>query len=90
MNQLAFQPLSNPRVSWYQPAVLPATIASELITTYQGQGLTWEHVLLDLHSGRILGQPGVWLYDAAALLLLFLALSGFIMWYQRYLKRNRR
>ena len=47
-------------------------------------GLPLERVLLDLHSGRIFGEAGVWLVDAAALLFLLLAGSGLWLWGRRH------
>lgn len=41
-----------------------------------GRGLTWERILLDLHSGRLFGRLGPLFVDAVALLLLALAASG--------------
>ncbi len=38
-----------------------------------------EHVLLDLHTGRVLGRPGPWVADLAALGLCLLAASGIAM-----------
>jgi len=49
--------------------------------------LHWERVLLDLHSGRLFGAVGVWVFDVAALLFIFLALSGVWVWAG---KRNTR
>lgn len=42
--------------------------------------LHWERILLDLHSGRLFGSAGVWVFDGAALLFIFLALSGVWVW----------
>jgi uncharacterized iron-regulated membrane protein len=54
-----------------------------LRSAWRGTGLSLERVLLDLHSGRILGEAGVWLVDAAALLFLLLAGSGVWLWGRR-------
>jgi hypothetical protein len=43
--------------------------------------LSWERVLLDLHSGRLGGRLGVWLMDFAGLMLCLLGLSGVTMWW---------
>ncbi len=43
--------------------------------------LSWERLLLDLHSGRIMGRAGVMLADIAGLLLCTLGLSGVAMWW---------
>lgn len=50
------------------------------------QWLTWERVLLDLHSGRLFGSAGVWLMDLVAVLLACIAFSGVTMW---WLRRHR-
>ena len=47
----------------------------------QAQWLSWERLLLDLHSGRVFGRPGVWLVDGVGVLLGGLALSGVGMWW---------
>lgn len=39
-----------------------------------------EQLLLDLHSGRLFGQLGVWAMDIVALLLIVLSVTGFIAW----------
>jgi uncharacterized iron-regulated membrane protein len=51
--------------------------------TYRGVGLPLERVMLDLHSGRILGRAGVYLVDTAAVLFLLLAISGVWLWARR-------
>ena len=53
-------------------------------------GITRERVLLDLHSGRLFGDWGVWLVDLSAILMVFLALSGSLTWaLRRWRKRSR-
>ncbi len=68
---------------WSAPTVIDADLERALLEQYRGHGLPVERVLLDLHSGRILGQWGVWLIDLVALLLLILAVSGTWMWIHR-------
>lgn len=58
------------------------------LTNDTSTGLDWQKVIQDLHSGRIFGKLGVYVYDVAAVVLLFLSLSGFWLWYSR--RRNRR
>lgn len=70
-------------VNWGQPQPLPDLYYQQLLATQMSVTLSWEKVIQDLHSGRILGSFGVWLIDLSALFLLFLSLSGFILWYQR-------
>ena len=74
----------NPQtIQWKQVTPIPEILYSSLVKHYRGEVLPIERVLLDLHSGRILGRYGVWVMDAAAVLLILLALSGFWMWFRR-------
>lgn len=66
---------------------LPESLRAELATRYRGTAITWERVLLDVHSGRLLGKVGVYLADAAAILLLLLAITGIVVWWQRRASR---
>jgi uncharacterized iron-regulated membrane protein len=70
-------------VAWAEAAPLDEGLARALRDTWRGSGLSLERVLLDVHSGRILGEAGVWLVDAAALLFLLLAGSGLWLWGRR-------
>ncbi len=45
------------------------------------QWLSWERLLLDLHSGRLFGRFGVLWMDAIGVLLITLASSGVAMWW---------
>jgi len=47
---------------------------------YRSRLLTWERVLLDVHSGRIWGKFGPLFSDLIALLLIMLSFSGIYMW----------
>ncbi len=67
-------------LSWVGPSAPPAPLRAEILRQYRGEGLSWERLLLDLHSGRILGKAGVYLVDAAAILLLLIALGGVWVW----------
>ncbi len=44
--------------------------------------LTWERVLLDIHSGRFFGTFGPWFMDLVALSLIIMAISGIYLWQQ--------
>lgn len=52
-------------------------------------GLPLERILLDLHSGRLLGHYGPFFMDAAALILAMLALSGIWMQWRSWRQRRR-
>ena len=83
INRLTWREREDIEVSWTTATALPEPLRAELLRLYRGKGLTLERVLLDLHSGRILGRYGVYLIDVAALLFVILAISGAWMWYKR-------
>lgn len=60
------------------PPKLAATIAQHAV----GHELIWERVLLDVHAGRLLGRLGTLVMDLAAIVLLFLAISGLVIWFK--------
>ncbi len=82
-NFLDWQHIDVSGVPWITSQTLPAPVYQRLATEYRGHDLTLERTLLDLHSGRILGDGGVWLMDAAALAMLLLSLSGAWVWWRR-------
>lgn len=69
--------------SWSQSRPLPDHLVADLLKLYRGKGLPLERVILDLHSGRLLGAGGVYLVDLAAILFVLLAFSGIWMWTRR-------
>lgn len=80
----------NEGIQWSQPAVLTETDRNRLREAYRGRGLSLERVILDLHSGRILGEYGIYLMDAAAIALLWLSMSGLWVWWRRRIKQAQK
>lgn len=89
----------NEDIAWAKKIRLSDSKMTVLMDSFRGRGLTLERVLLDLHSGRIFGEYGVYLMDAAAVALLWLSGSGFWVWWgfrqkqkqkRHYQKRHRR
>ena len=70
-------------IGWSVPSLMPESIKNDLIKYFHGEGVTIEHVLLDVHNGRILGSVGVWLLDLLGVLLTVLSLTGIWMWLRR-------
>ena len=66
--------------NWILDSPLPEQIEQSVLEAYRGTGLPLERIILDLHSGRIVGTWGPYLMDAAAIVLLILAISGFYNW----------
>ncbi|MBN1378245.1 MAG: PepSY domain-containing protein [Gammaproteobacteria bacterium] len=80
-----------------QPDWIKATIAPDHIRRFaqdhnMKHQISWERLLLDLHSGRLFGRYAVWIMDAAAIGLLFLSCSGCWLWIQsrRKYKQHRK
>ncbi|MCA6062665.1 PepSY domain-containing protein [Thalassolituus marinus] len=75
---------------WAMWQSLPAADSQRLSQSIPLPGISRERVLLDLHSGRLFGDWGVWLVDLSAILMVFLALSGSLTWaLRRWRKRSR-
>lgn len=70
-------------VRWATPSPLDPRLKSALQNHFREEVLPVERVILDLHSGRFFGQLGPWVFDAAALLLILLSLSGTWIWLKR-------
>ncbi len=75
-------------VVWSRPHPAPPALVQDLAQRYRSHILSIERVILDLHSGRILGSWGVFVVDAAALLFCFLGISGGWLWFGRSRKRK--
>ena len=71
------------QVVWSKSENLPATLEQEILCSYRGDGLTLERMVLDLHSGRIAGDLGVFVMAVVAFLFLLLAAMGVWMWARR-------
>lgn len=82
LDQLKSRPVQMTRTNWVDSATLPLKLKSWVVADYQNYRLSWERVLLDLHSGRLFGSWGVYLVDLFALMLLFLGVSGWVVWWR--------
>lgn len=80
----------NEDIEWTEEYTLSEGEYQQLLIAYRGSGLKLERVILDLHSGRIFGQYGVYLMDAAAIALLWLSLSGLWVWSSRRRKMRKK
>jgi hypothetical protein len=68
--------------TWSVASPAPETLQQEIAKAYRGDGLSLERVLLDLHSGRIFGPVGTFVYDLLAVCLGFLSISGLVLWFR--------
>jgi acyl carrier protein len=74
---------------WSSATAPPEGLEKLLISTDKGKGLPWERVILDLHSGRIFTLAGVYFMDLVAVLLIFLSVTGVLMWVKRGKARRK-
>lgn len=74
---------------WSDSATIPKDLYQNILELYRGKGLNLERVILDLHSGRLLGDWGIYFTDFIAILMIFLASSGFWIWGMRIIKKNK-
>jgi hypothetical protein len=73
---------------WVAPDRPPEEFLQQIREHNLSHEITWERLLLDMHSGRVLGAWGVYLMDLAAVAMLLLAFSGFWVWFQRRPQRQ--
>jgi uncharacterized iron-regulated membrane protein len=62
------------------PAKLAGDKTAAIQKDYGASLLSWERFILDIHSGRVLGNMGVFLVDLMAILFVFMALTGVWIW----------
>ncbi len=72
---------TNDKVRWSAPGNLPDKWSAGISGTTPELNL--ERLILDLHSGRVLGQWHTLFLDLLGVLLLLLAVGGIRMWYAR-------
>lgn len=82
MQLLALEPATSD-IAWSESVQPEDEQLRQLGNATSGQIISWERVLSDLHSGRILPTVGRYLFDLAALCLLYLCISGVFLWFRR-------
>jgi len=80
LDALSFAEAAHAEVQWSTAQSLPSELVARLAPFAAGDSITLERVLLDIHSGRILGRWGVYLVDVMAGLFVLLAVTGVIAW----------
>ncbi len=80
---LHWAPYTGPHPVWAAPSKIPLDLHRNIQQHNLNQEISWERLVLDLHSGRLFGQYGVYLMDISAIAMLLLAMSGVWLWLQR-------
>ena len=70
-------------VQWSVATELPKDDLAILQELYRGRGLSFERIILDLHSGKILARVGPILMDVVGGVFILLSLRGLAMWLGR-------
>ena len=83
IDMIAWRANHDDGVTWPERQTAPKAIQDTLLESYRGTGLPWERVLLDLHSGRLIGSFGPYVMDGAAIILLLLSATGVYNWVRR-------
>lgn len=76
----SFTALNGTEPAWSVATPLPPALVAQLAPQAAGDAITLERLVLDIHSGRILGHWGVYWMDGVAVLMVLLALTGLKAW----------
>jgi len=79
-------------IDWSEPLAEDSVVNERESIALQARSshLTWERVLLDIHSGRFFGSLGPWFMDLVALALIIMSLSGIYIWQQQKPKKSKK
>lgn len=75
-----WQILAGPHPKWSAPSISLPSLKQTIETHDMSQQISMERFILDAHSGRVFGKYGVFIIDAAAILLLILSITGIWLW----------
>jgi len=83
LDALEFNEIENVVSNWSEPVLVSEQLAERLTQQYSASLISWERVLLDLHSGQLFGAIGRILVDVMAVLFILMALTGVWIWSRR-------
>ena len=75
-----WQEYNGPHPQWVAPSITLPALRQVIETHDMSRQISLERFLLDAHSGRVFGKYGIYVIDAAAILLLILSLTGIWLW----------
>lgn len=70
-------------VTWSQAVTPSQQQVAKIAAASLDSTLSWERVLSDVHSGRIVPNVGRYLADLTAICLLYLCITGTVLWFRR-------
>lgn len=77
-------------IKWATSNALPDKLKSSIEIRFRQHSIHYERLLLDIHSGRFIGTYGIYVMDAAAVILLLLSLSGSFLWAKKIINQRKR
>lgn len=78
----------NDNIHWSSKNIIPPSASKLAIQQYKSNIISLETLFLDIHSGRFFGSYGTLFFDLIGVLVLFLALTGIIIWARQRTKPN--
>tara|TARA_R110002096_G_scaffold48842_14_gene129262 strand:- start:290 stop:778 length:489 start_codon:yes stop_codon:yes gene_type:complete len=88
---LSFQKTTvDEQLHWASQEPLSKTTLKAINQRYKSNIISLETFMLDIHSGRFFGAYGVLFFDLIAVILIFLAFTGVIIWIRQSLKHRQR
>jgi len=73
---------------WIKPEATPHTMKKKILQNYRGNGISYEKLILDLHSGQIFGKARIIVWDVISIGMIILSISG--AWSLLGKNRNRK
>lgn len=85
VDSLQFSPMPEQSISpqWSSPVTVPGQLAETVGESYAATLISWERLLLDIHSGQLFGSFGRILIDVMAVLFMLMAATGIWIWSRR-------
>jgi hypothetical protein len=75
-------------IHWSTEEIMSESASSAVIQQYKSNIISLETLLLDIHSGRFFGSYGTLFFDLVGVIVLFLALTGVIIWARQRTKQK--
>mgnify|MGYP000202667046 CR=1 FL=1 len=83
---LSWQSAPDSGIQWSQETALPEPLSDQIQQTHRQHIIPYERFLLDLHSGRLFGEVGIFIVDLSGILLILLTVSGCWIWIRHRIK----
>ncbi len=83
---LSWQSAPDSGIQWSQETALTEPLSDQIQQTHRQHIIPYERFLLDLHSGRLFGEVGIFIVDLSGILLILLTVSGCWIWIRHRIK----